>query len=269
VRPRIGITCSWRKKKEETEVFLRSQYIAATAAAGGLPLLIPAGACGVRAGEWLEIIDGLVLSGGGDIEPCWYGEEPLPQLGEVNKDRDAAELELAKGALHSGLPVLGICRGAQILNVAAGGTLYQDIPAQCPSSLGHYQSPPRNLYAHKVEVAADSWLGRIIRRCLESRHKGRRLSAEKSEKGWRIEVNSFHHQAVRRLAPGFRVSAWSPDEIIEAIEGQEGFAVGVQWHPEDLWEEDAFACGLFESLVEMAGEKLKREGLAEEQCRER
>jgi putative glutamine amidotransferase len=161
-------------------------------------------------GPPLEELDGLLLSGGGDVDPVHYGRPRHPRCGEPEAARDEFELRLTRQAVAAGIPVLGICRGAQVLGVALGGTLIQDIPCQRPGALEH------NNARHWVRVAEGSRLREI-------------LACD------RLEVNSFHHQANDCLGEGLQPSAWSEDSVIEAIERDgEGFAMGVQWHPERM-----------------------------------
>jgi putative glutamine amidotransferase len=186
----------------------------------------------------LEACDGLLLTGGVDVEPALYGEPRHPTV-ETDEVRDAYELALAREALERNLPVLAICRGAQVLNVAAGGTLLQDIPSAIPESLTHQIERPKNSIAHEVQVEAGSCLARLLER---------RLNRDRT-----IAVNSRHHQSVKQAAPDFVVSATSPDGIIEAIEKPDApFCVGVQWHPENFWQTGEFH-ELFDGLVNAAG----------------
>lgn len=197
-------------------------YFASVAAAGGSPVIIPPYADEALMDSLLEHIDGLILSGGGDIDPRLLGEEPLPQVGAPNVPRDAQELPLVRMAAQRQLPVLGICRGIQVMTAALGGKLWQDIYVQGGATLNHDQSPaPRHTTSHEVTVLPDTLLERIFFRSSDD------------SRGSGLLVNSFHHQAVREPAPGFRVSALSPDGIIEAVESTAYKSMlGVQWHPE-------------------------------------
>ncbi len=184
-----------------------------------------------------ELIGGLLLSGGGDLHPSFYSEEPCWKLGEVSLVRDRFEIALLRLVLDVGKPVLGICRGMQVLNVALGGTLYQDLPTQVPASLQHRQKGARKEPVHEVKLKKGSLLADV-------------LGAE------RIWVNSFHHQAVKDVAPPLEAVAWSADGVVEAVElPGRGFVVGVQWHPEDLLEED-HAAALFRGFVAAARESV-------------
>lgn len=163
----------------------------------------------VRAGR------GLVLSGGEDVEPSRYGEAPIPELGEVNPARDEMEWRALDVALSLDMPVLGICRGMQLLNVFLGGTLYQDLPTQREEVLSHDQEAPWGHHHHHVQCTEGSHLQRVLGDCVP------------------LEINSFHHQAVKDLAPGVRCTAQAEDGLIEGIESERHrWVVGVQWHPE-------------------------------------
>jgi putative glutamine amidotransferase len=182
-------------------------------------------------------LDGLLLPGGVDIAPALYGEGAHPNLGSVNKPLDKAEMLLTRWALDDGMPLLGVCRGIQVLNVAAGGSLYQDLPAQFAGALRHSCPPPdhpRTYRAHAVHVQPGSRLAEI-------------LGADQ------VAVNSRHHQAVKAVAPGFCASARAPDGVVEGIEREDGpFAVGIQWHPESLADDDPQMLALFQALVRAA-----------------
>ena len=181
----------------------------------------------------LQDCDGLLLTGGVDVDPMTYGETPHPTV-ETDATRDDYEIALARLAIDRDMPLLAICRGVQVLNVAAGGTLIQDLPSQHPSSVAHSITEPKNSIAHGVTITPGTCLSVL-------------LGAPSS-----IDVNSRHHQAVKDTAPGFVVSAVSPDGIVEAIERPESsFCVGVQWHPENFWATGQFA-GLFQGLVRAA-----------------
>ena len=189
----------------------------------------------------LEGVGGLLLTGGEDVAPALYGEEKHAATVEVAPERDAFEIALVKEARRIGLPIFAICRGIQVLNVAFGGTLVQDIPTQMPSALPHaFTTPPHKAfdYAHDVWVDTNSLLAKLM---------AERLNGSDS-----CAVNSRHHQAVKDVAPGFKVVATAPDGIIEAIEDPAAqFCLGVQWHPENFFRTGEFR-PLFEGFLEAA-----------------
>jgi putative glutamine amidotransferase len=191
----------------------------------------------------LDGVDGLMLTGGDDVAPARYGETPHPTV-VPDEARDEFELTLARTARERGLPILAICRGIQVLNVACGGTLVQDVPTQVPGALTHsLRVPPHQPYslAHEIWIDKDTLLWRLL---------GEQLTGSDT-----CEVNSRHHQAVGRLAPGFRASATAPDGVIEAIEDPAAaFCLGVQWHPENFWRTGEFR-PLFEGFVEAAARR--------------
>jgi putative glutamine amidotransferase len=185
----------------------------------------------------LEGLDALVLSGGGDVDPQLYGEAPHASFSAPEPGRDEFEIGLSRAALDRGLPLLAICRGVQVLNVAAGGTLVQDIPSTVPGALDHQVSTTPTTAAHEVWVTAGTRLAQLLADRLE---------------GDVLLVNSRHHQAVKKAAPGFVVSATAPDGVIEAIERPDlPFVIGVQWHPENFYRTGEFRA-LFEGLAKAA-----------------
>lgn len=211
-----------------------SDYSQAILHAGGAPIIIPAAQDPKSIEAILNSVEGLILSGGPDIHPRRYGEEPLAGLGEVDEALDRMELMAARLAIDKNLPVLGICRGIQVLNVALGGTLFQDIASQVPESLCHTPKTDKAVNTHTVRIEAGSRLNKIF---------GKRD----------IWVNGKHHQAVKDPAPGLVVSARAKDGIIEALEHPERpFVIGVQWHPEGTWEDDPYSKKLFHALVQAA-----------------
>jgi putative glutamine amidotransferase len=182
-----------------------------------------------------ERLDGLLLPGGVDIEPSNFGEARHALLRRTDPPRDVVELQLARWALEDGMPVLGLCRGLQILNIAAGGTLFQDVQAQRYGSQKHDFEPPehtRDFTAHDVELVSGSRLHALVG-------------------GPSVPVNSMHHQGIQRLGAGLAATAHAPDGLIEAIEGDgQGFALGVQWHPESLEPADDLSRALFREFVQ-------------------
>ncbi len=212
-------------------------YPAALAACGALPLVIPLNLPDAILREIFLRLDGLCLPGGVDVDPAYYGEPRHPDLGQVDTARDDTELKLARWALDADLPILGICRGIQLLNVAAGGSLYQHIPAQLPQAERHNYRLAEVAWdqpTHRVRLAEGSLLARV-------------LGATE------VMTNSYHHQAVKQVAVGFRTVAWADDGVVEGIEHPDRrFAVAVQWHPEGMFRADPFARRLFEAFVAAA-----------------
>jgi putative glutamine amidotransferase len=203
------------------------EYADVVALAGGLPVLL---ACqpGLASDVIPEVVDGLLLSGGGDVDPRSYQQQPSPEVGGVDPDRDLWELELVRLALRDGVPMLGICRGCQVLNVALGGTLVQHLPEVTDTP--HLVVSPRNRISHRLEIFPGTQLSAIVGR-------------------GPLEVNTIHHQAVDRLGAGLRQTARSPDFVIEGIEHEDRPAIGVQWHPECLSDRSAHR-RLFDWLIE-------------------
>jgi len=221
MKPYIGITCGTFRDRDWSPPMniLRRTYIEAVATAGGAPFLIPLVDDEEVMRALYDRLDGLLLSGGGDVDPSHYGEEPTAELGTTDPLRDTVELWLARWAAADGKPILGICRGVQMLNVALGGTLYQDIPAQLHSDLVHDSSYTRQDWtymAHDLRLAPDSKLAQLFETTS-------------------FPINSLHHQSLKTIAPGLRPVGWAPDGVVEAIEGNNGhFLIGVQCHPEAL-----------------------------------
>ncbi len=244
-RPRIAITAGSNPGTTD-HAWLRFDYLEAILKAGGLPFIIAAGFGDPferregLVGEILDGCDGLLLSGGEDIDPLLFGETPSPRLGRVDAPRDPFEIALLREAIRRDLPVFGICRGLQVLNVTLGGTLIQDIPSELPEAARHTTGSDRLAIAHEVDITPDSCLAGLL-------------------SPGRIGVNSFHHQAIKRLGDDLVITAVSPDdEVIEAVEMKERtFVVAVQWHPENFWKTPAFD-GLFSGFV--AAARAKRRG---------
>jgi putative glutamine amidotransferase len=223
MRPLIGLTC-----KTSTKVwnFLQDEYMRAIEEVGGLPLLIPCLKSTQAIEEVAQRIDGLVLSGGKDLDPIWYNEEPT-EVRALDPRKDFLDMNISKFALQRNIPILGICRGIQVLNVVAGGTLNQTLH----DGLRHWQKAPTDYPTHEIEIKPETLFSRIIGKD-------------------KIRVNTFHHQSVRKVAPGFKVSALAQDGVIEAIESNtHRFVLALQFHAEYLWEKDPLFKNLFSFFV--------------------
>jgi len=216
----VAVTAPRRTDAGRARVALNTAYVEALERAGLTPLVLPTLLEPARAAAALDAVRGLVLSGGEDVDPAGYGAPAHPHLGATDRHRDAVETELVRAARARRLPVLAICRGVQILNVALGGSLFQDLASERPGPIDHADAASRH------DVAVDD--GTLLHRTL-----GRRA----------FSANSRHHQAVRDPAPALAVVARAPDGVVEGVElrkpdGQ--WLLGVQWHPEDLVEADLF-----------------------------
>lgn len=228
----IGITPSHNTETDDLSV--RPTYLRAIEAAGGLSLLLPLEISDDDLKQLAGLCDGFLFSGGPDIHPFLLREETHMHCGNVSMARDTMELSLLKIAMEDKKPILGICRGAQIINVGLGGNIYQDIPSQTESRfpIAHKQPYSCCLPSHHVDVSKDTLLYGI--------------TDGKPE----IPVNSSHHQSVRRIAPGLIASGYAPDGIIEALEMPDyPYLLGVQWHPEYMWQTDKAAANVFKSFV--------------------
>jgi putative glutamine amidotransferase len=240
-RPLIGVTTSEVRLESraeplpegdppQREMALGMVYMRAVELAGGIPVVLPPLGHDAIA-PLLDRLCGVCLSGGPDIDPHGYGEGPHPRLGPTEPDLDAFELAVAQLADARGMPVVGICRGAQALNVARGGTLYQHVPDLMEGSIEHRQAARTRVSTHRVRIDPGSRLATVMGVT-------------------EAEVNSFHHQAVHRLGQRLRAVAWAPDGIVEGIEGDgPELYLGVQWHAESLVERDE-QLALFRALVE-------------------
>lgn len=219
--PIIGITTSLNE--DENVLMMNRSYPEALACTGALPLLLPATEDPEAISRYAALCSGLLLSGGDDLDPSAYGEAQSWHCGAICPLRDSFELALCKEFLRLRKPILGICRGIQVLNVALGGTLYQDLQSEYADSIAHRQKQRSCCHSHPVQLA-----------------EGSRLAALYGADT--LAVNSHHHQAVRQPGAGLIISAAAPDGVIEAVEHAElPFCIGVQWHPERLWNQPASA----------------------------
>lgn len=221
----------------QRKLMLGMDYVAAVSGAGGIPLVIPP--MSVADEVLIGRLDALVVSGGPDVDPALYGEGPHARLGPTDPDADARELQVVQAADEQRMPILAICRGMQLVNVARGGRLWQDLPTEQPSDVIHRQMDPGTAMIHTVTVDGDSRLAELT-------------YGEHEHAGHVLPVNSFHHQAVRTLGHDLRVTARADDGIVEAYEATDRpFLVGVQWHAESLVHDPRHAA-LFSGLVAAA-----------------
>ena len=229
----VAVTASIRPEGDTRRVRLTAAYVTALERAGLIPLIVPPLSSAEAAASVLDSVAGLVLTGGEDVDPARYGEKRHEKVVSVNAARDATEAALVEEARARGTPVLAICRGIQILNVALGGSLVQDIPTQCESTIDHDEEGARTSRSHDISIEP----GSLIAKAVGTEH---------------CSVNSFHHQSVKRVADGMRVTARSPDGIIEGIEStdEDWWAMGVQWHPEEMTESaEPWDRGLFKAFA--------------------
>jgi len=209
-----------------------TDYLESIRRSGGEPVEV--GGDGEPASAIVARVDGVLLTGGGDVDPSIYGEARHPAYDAAEPGRDAFEMALVRAAIEADVPLLAICRGMQVVNVAAGGTLVQDVPSEVTGALNHFIMEPRFAIAHEVWVTKGSRLWSIMADQLD---------------GESLQVNSRHHQAVKRVAEGFEVTATAPDGVIEAMERPAStFCLAVQWHPENFWRTGEFR-PLFEHFV--------------------
>ena len=228
-KPIIGVTSSYEKTEELDRIFLPSNYLDTVRYFGGIPLLIPTKATAEEVAFLLEQCDGLMLTGGNDIAPALYGERILNDTVVPAPERDELELKLCRLAADCKMPILGICRGMQIMNVAFGGSLYQDIPSQIPSKVSHSMDKPYHRTWHDCVMTSDAPLAA----------------------GIIIQVNSHHHQSVKEAAAGFSVMGQCSDGVIEAIwNPREPFVWGIQWHPERIWDIEPTSAQIFEAFID-------------------
>jgi putative glutamine amidotransferase len=248
--PRIAVSGVVRTWDGADRTGVNAAYVRALLAAGGVPLVLTPLMGPSLATRALDGVDGLLLTGGEDIEPSWYGASPSPLLSPPSRERDLFELALFAVARQHKLPILGICRGIQLINVGLGGTLFQDLPSERPGAVDHRPEGPRDSRSHRVRLQPAS-------------------RAANALGGTSITVNSSHHQAIKDLAPGLIATGWTDDDLIEAAEtpADTPWLLAIQWHPEEMHAEvRAPDRGLFAALVREAGKS--REGLVGERGEE-
>lgn len=233
--PLIGITSDYDETNGQTSFFVKESYVTAVEDSGGIPLLLCPTKNENSLSRFINLIDGLLISGGGfDIDPKLYGEEPHPKLGKIQPDRTGFEIKLLKSAVEKRMPVLGICGGHQLINVYFGGTLYQDIPSQYSEKINHKQSTPSDIPYHKIEIHPSTRLSKIT----------------EADSGM---VNSTHHQSIKKIGNGLKISAVAEDGVIESIEFDgDDFIVGVQWHPERIYNKDSCSKNIFTEFIKEA-----------------
>ena len=238
-RPLIGVTTSISVNANPERAFVNSSYIRAVQNAGGIPVLLPPPLVGEAREELWKRLHALLLTGGADIDPARFGELPHATVYDVSESRDDLEFTVVDSALGAGMPVFAICRGIQVLNVALGGTLIQDVPSEVGTQIAHSQAEPRHEATHRVTVSGETKMAEVL-----GAHD--------------LRVNSFHHQAIKKLGRGLRDVAWADDGVIEAVEMPDARALvlGVQWHPEDLVDHDRAAANLFRALVSAAARRV-------------
>jgi len=238
-RPLVAVTATTRVEEGVVRLRLTAAYLEVLEQASFVPIVIPpfggtAAETAAAVARILDVVDGLVLTGGEDVHPAQYGAAPAARLGPTHATRDAMEIAAVLGARERALPTLAICRGMQVLNVALGGTLVQDIPSERPGALDHDPPAARDARTHALHLVPGSRAARALRATT-------------------AEVNSVHHQAIDRVAPGLVISGRAPDGIIESVETPDDdpwWVLAVQWHPEEFVRERGAADqGLFAALA--------------------
>lgn len=237
MRPRIAIPADTLTEatniiNERNAAFAPRPLIEAIIKSGGLPVILPSVSPDL-APNYLDLFDGIIFAGGSDIDPTFFDEEPHQKLGPTYLKRDQFEMSLAKAAFANAKPMMGICRGMQVINVALGGTLYQDLSENSHKTLKHSQDAPGNFPSHHVNTDSTSRISKLV--------------------GARPYVNSRHHQALNQIAPPLRVTAKADDQVVEAVETRDSDQVlAVQWHPENMFKHYEYSRALFSDLINRA-----------------
>lgn len=237
-KPLIALTPYHNTEKDE--IYMRPAYLKAIRAAGGTPVILPLEPDEAELSHLAEAFDGFLFTGGPDVHPFFFGEETQRHCGNVSLKRDHMELTLLKLVMDAQKPILGICRGIQLLNIGLGGNIYQDLPSQFPEDfpVAHTQPFDYAIPSHTVTVTPGTLLARLADSDI-------------------LRVNSMHHQAICKVAPGLTASGHAPHGLVECVEMPEypTFFLGVQWHPEYLWEQDVAAKRLFAEFVRAAADQ--------------
>ena len=234
MKPIIGIVVAGNPRVILNKHVLNTPYVRAIAQSGGAPLMIPAYNGITKAEDYIGLIDGLLLPGGEDVAPALYGEEPIKEVDYINGERDELEAGLLRLCARLDKPVLGICRGMQLMNVVFGGSLYQHIPSQIENAIAHVQD--RSIRAqptHSIAIKSGSRLYEVAGRDKEM-------------------VNSFHHQCIKKAAEGFDIVAFAPDGVAEAMENKAGTMMALQWHPEEMTKNSQLAGSIFTRFIKLA-----------------
>ena len=229
----IGISGSILSEGSIEKAFVNRTYVDSVVRAGGVPFIMPICEDENIIKKMIENVDGVIMTGGVDIHPFRFNEEPNPKIGEISKERDDFDFLIMKHAFEKNKPIFGICRGIQLINVFFGGTLIQDINSQKNTNILHSQTAPRDVATHKIKIKKDSVIFDIF--------------------GKSAEVNSFHHQAIGKLSKDFKITSAANDGIIESIEfkKKDRFILGVQWHPECMTEKDEKMQNIFSMFVDI------------------
>lgn len=229
--PVIGLTAQYEHLVNRKLIQVNNTYVDAVIEGGGTPIVLPIVTDMDKIDNYLDLVDGLILTGGGDVSPLYYGEEPIKEIGSICIDRDKMELELFKRAYERGIPALGICRGLQVINVALNGSIYQDIAVQLPYSIAHVCNDVLHGF-HTINILKDSILYEMF-------------DKEK------LVVNSQHHQSIKDVGENLRIAATTVDGIIESIEStNEIFVLGVQFHPEAMIYNDKNFIKIFSYFID-------------------
>lgn len=234
MKPLIGILSNITSHNEDKilgieRIFTSKTYVNAVEKSGGVPLIIPVNTDKENIKRQIQVVDGVIISGGVDVNPILYNEEPIKELGYINPDIDEFDIIAIKTAIELNKPILGICRGLQVINVSLGGSLYQDI-SYANSFVKHFQDTKSYIATHQIEIDKDSILYEVL--------------------GEKAFVNSYHHQSIKDLGEGLEIIAYSKDGIVEAVQSNSSnFILGVQWHPEMMADYDKKMMDLFKLFI--------------------